>query len=436
MKLVKTVMMVILALVALAVVLPFLIPVKSYIPRLERVAANRLGEPVSIGNLQLRLLPAPAVGIQDIRIGPSQEVRIGSVTIHPDLWTLIDPVKVLRRVEVDGLTLDRPTLGRLAHWSQADEGPKTLLVRHVEARNLSLALGDVHWGPLRAEAWLDTQGLRRAELGTQDRSLQVDVVPEQARYALEIRGHNWTLPVKPALRFGELKAEGKLDAAGLELPQIQGKLYGGELKATTRVEWRDGVRLQGDARATAVQIEPIVRLLGQSASMSGLLDADGHYTLAAPDASRLADGVRGSFRFEVRKGVLYNFDLASAVRALAREGTRGGQTTFNEFTGTVHLLGRQVRLRDLKIASGLLQAQGDVDVAPDRRLSGRVRVAMKGTASLVSVPLEVAGTLQDPVLFPDRAALAGAAVGTGLMGPGLGTTVGAKAGEALGRLFR
>jgi hypothetical protein len=50
--------------------------------------------------------------------------------------------------------------------------------------------------------------------------------------------------------------------------------------------------------------------------------------------------------------------------------------------------------------------------------------------------LEVAGTLSDPILFPNRAALAGAAVGTGLMGPGFGTTVGAKAGQALDKLFK
>jgi hypothetical protein len=65
-----------------------------------------------------------------------------------------------------------------------------------------------------------------------------------------------------------------------------------------------------------------------------------------------------------------------------------------------------------------------------------VNVEMTGTASLVSVPLDVSGTLQSPVLFPNIAALTGAAVGTGLMGPGFGTGVGVKAGEALDKFFK
>jgi hypothetical protein len=102
----------------------------------------------------------------------------------------------------------------------------------------------------------------------------------------------------------------------------------------------------------------------------------------------------------------------------------------------VNLIGKHTQLRDIKVASGLLKASGNVDIAASKKLSGTVSVEVKGTASLVSVPLEVAGTIQDPVLFPNRAALAGAAVGTGLMGPGFGTSVGTKAGEALDKLFK
>jgi len=65
-----------------------------------------------------------------------------------------------------------------------------------------------------------------------------------------------------------------------------------------------------------------------------------------------------------------------------------------------------------------------------------VNVAMKGTANLIEVPLDVSGTLSDPVLLPNRAALAGAAAGAAFMGPGWGTSVGSKAGQALEKLFK
>lgn len=436
MKHIKTLGFVILLLLAAAVVLPFLIPVKSYIPTLQTRAAERLGEPVAIGALRFRLLPAPVVTLEDIRIGPQEDVRIGALRVHPELWTLTAPVKVLRRVEVEGVTVDAPLLQRLARLAQQTDGPKTVAVREISVRNVKLAFGDFRWEPLRADLWLDPQGLRLVEAGTEDGSLQVHLVPEGARYAVTLEGHNWKLPLKPSLRFDELRGKGTLDAAGLSLPELEGRLYGGELAAAGSIGWKDGIRIEGEARAAGVEIEPVVRMLSQSVALSGQLHAAGRFHLAATEAGRLAESLRATFRFEVKKGVLYNFDLAGAVRSLASDGTRGGQTSFNELAGTVHLVGKTVRLRDIRVASGLLEADGNVDIAANRSLSGRLNVEMKGTAGLVSVPLELGGTLGDPVLFPNRAALAGAAVGTGLMGPGLGTTVGAKAGAALDKLFR
>lgn len=88
------------------------------------------------------------------------------------------------------------------------------------------------------------------------------------------------------------------------------------------------------------------------------------------------------------------------------------------------------------MTSGVLNAQGDVDIAPNKQLSGTINVALKGVAGLVAVPLDVSGTVSDPILLPNRAALAGAAAGTAIMGPGFGTGVGSKAGQMLDKLFK
>lgn len=423
-------------LAGIAFVIPFLVPVKQYIPALQKLASERLGEPVAITHLKFALLPLPSVTVEGVLIGQAQDVRVGAVTVRPDVLSLLREVKVIRAVEVEGVDVGKALLERIPRWTKSEPGSKTVVVRRVEARAVQVALDNFRWGPLRAEVQLGEAGVRAVEAGTEDRRLTVNLVPEGEAYQLNIQGKHWPLPVNPPIQFDELRGKGTLSAHALDLPQIDGKLYGGELRATSRVNWKDGIRIKGDARVAGVEIGPIVQMLNKSTALSGRLHASGNYALGAKNASQLGDSLRASFKFEVRKGVLYNFDLATAVRTLAREGTRGGQTSFNQLSGTVTLIGKHTQLRNLRVASGLLQANGNVDIAANKKLSGMVNVEMTGTASLVSVPLDVSGTLQSPVLFPNIAALTGAAVGTGLMGPGFGTGVGVKAGEALDKFFK
>jgi CRISPR/Cas system-associated protein Cas5 (RAMP superfamily) len=59
---------------------------------------------------------------------------------------------------------------------------------------------------------------------------------------------------------------------------------------------------------------------------------------------------------------------------------------------------------------------------------------MKNSASLAAIPLIVAGTVDSPLIYPSKSAIAGAVAGTAILGPGVGTTLGMKAGSALNRI--
>ena len=67
-------------------------------------------------------------------------------------------------------------------------------------------------------------------------------------------------------------------------------------------------------------------------------------------------------------------------------------------------------------------------------MSGRVNAQVKALGASTGIPLNVAGTVHSPLLYPTTAAMAGAAIGTVLL-PGVGTGLGAKAGQAIGNLF-
>jgi hypothetical protein len=94
-----------------------------------------------------------------------------------------------------------------------------------------------------------------------------------------------------------------------------------------------------------------------------------------------------------------------------------------------------VHLTNLVATSGALAAQGNVSMAANQALSGRVSVDLATSKGAVGVPLTVGGTVDDPSVMPSRGALLGAAVGT-LIAPGAGTAAGATAGDRLGEGLR
>jgi len=159
------------------------------------------------------------------------------------------------------------------------------------------------------------------------------------------------------------------------------------------------------------------------------LSADFH------DLGALADALHSQTRFTVHNAVVHGIDLAQAVKSVGL--SRGGETRLDTLAGNVATQGRAVQLTNLVATSGLLSANGNVAIAPNRSLSGRITVDLAAAAAggALGVPLAVGGTLDSPSVTLTRGALLGAAVGT-VLAPGVGTAAGAKLGDRLGEGLR
>ena len=421
----------------LALILPFFIPLARYIPQIQKIASEKFGEPVTISELKFTLLPFPSLALHGITLGKAHTVSIGAVTVRPDLGSLMHDVTVLHTVAIDRLTVDQALLdGVTALTKRPSTGPQMVQIRRIKLSAIQLDLDALKWGPLYADISLDDNGPTAIDAGSADQRFKLTLTSNEAGQQLKVQAKNWHLPFKPALKFDTLNAAGILKESNLTLSEINANLYGGTLKAKLDANWKQGWKVKGEIETDQVEVKEIIAQLTSATSISGKLNANGSYTLSTKEAGQFADNLRGHFKFNMQRGVLYGFDLEKAVTSLAMQGTRGGQTRFDALSGTLAITGKRYQLNQVKVASGILSADGNVDIAPSKKLAGRVNVAMKGTASLIEVPLDVSGTLSDPVLLPNRAALAGAAAGTALMGPGWGTSVGSKAGQALEKLFK
>ena len=68
----------------------------------------------------------------------------------------------------------------------------------------------------------------------------------------------------------------------------------------------------------------------------------------------------------MKRGTARGFDLGEAVRNTGRGPTRGGETKFEQLSGTVDIDPKDCRLGNLRLASGLLTAGGSVGIVlPD-----------------------------------------------------------------------
>ena len=136
--------------------------------------------------------------------------------------------------------------------------------------------------------------------------------------------------------------------------------------------------------------------------------------------------------FNVENGVVYGVDIQKAASSHSKQGSTGGETHFEQLAGHLVMERGSYSFTQLRITSGDLAVDGNVNISPKKELSGQVSAKL---SALGTVPLNVSGTVDAPVLFPTGGTMAGAAVGTVILGPGLGTSLGAKVGGWVENLF-
>src|SRR5262245_58913807 len=112
------------------------------------------------------------------------------------------------------------------------------------------------------------------------------------------------------------------------------------------------------------------KALGKPAKLSGRLNADVAFSTHAKTPAELREALSLDGPFEVLGGVYQGVDLSRAGE-LAGVRRSDDATTFEELKGRLELRGERVRLNPLCIRSPKIVACGNVDIAPDKTLSGK-----------------------------------------------------------------
>lgn len=432
------------AIVLILAVIPFFISLDGYIPRIEREASARIMEPVRIGGLRAGGLPLPHLTVTGITVGAAGDIQIGKVTVTPDLLSLLGTTKVIRSIEIEKLLVTQKAIDKLSALAgsgakpRPSAEPQALRVVSIRLDGAVLKMQKGIFGPFDARLSLDPGGsLESALLTTVDGKLKARVEPEGDRYLIDAGAKNWKLPVGAAILFDDLTVKGIATPRDASFNEVRAKLYGGAVTGNVHFTWRKGMQMKGAAEVSQVEIGSLLQALDKPRSMSGRLTAQPQFSANARSAGQIGEVLRLDTPFDVQNGVLHGVDISkAAVSLINKEAGKGGETRFDKLSGHLAMERGTRRLTQLNIVSGSLSANGNVRIAPNDALSGRINANVKAvTLATGAVPLNVSGTLANPWVFPTGGTVAGAAAGTAVLGPVVGTAVGARVGQWTEGLF-
>lgn len=414
-----------------AIAVPFLVPVSHFIPELSRIVSEKLNQPVTIDDLTLHLLPTPRIIATGIHVGKKDELTLGALEIAPDLLSFISGPRSVRLIRAANVEVQEGALAIPRGMPKGGGDGAPIHVRRLVMTQVVLHHPALRLPPFDVDVAL-AEGLRieRARLETHDGSLKLDIEPKGGdATALLLTAKNWTLPAGAPLTFEALAVQGTLKGEQLDLAKIEGALYGGMIAGSARASWARQWQVSGKAMLAGVDLVPVQQALGKQAKLSGRLKADAAFSTRAKAASQLREALVLDGPFEVVGGAYQGVDLSKAGDITGQPAV-GDATSFEELRGRLQLRGKQVKLSGLCVRSPKVVAGGNVEIAPDQTLSGKLDVSVAKTGGFVGVPVSLGGTTDDPSVTPSKGYLIGAVIGTVLL-PGLGTTIGSSLGSRI-----
>jgi hypothetical protein len=388
------------AVVAIAVAIVEFMPVGGYVPAVERLASNHIGEPVSIQSMSMSALSGFEFRLENVKIGTTQDVQIASVTLSPTFDSLFSARKVIPSIEAETVSVAPEALGRLPRWMAAATADGSVQVEQLSLRGVRIERRDFQMPLLNATFRFNRDGsIAHTRFETSDGKFSSEIVPREGRWDVSVNASGWVPPLGPGIEIADLTARGSAIRNELRIDEFDARLYGGVVTGNVLVNWADGWRAGGELDAARIDLSRLMGAFTRTARTSGALEAKGRFEMQSNSVHTLLDNPRIDATFTVRRGDLDGADLVRALQA-GREGTTGGSTKFEELTGVLAIANQRYQYRNLQLSAGILNAVGNLDIAPNQDVSGRVFVELRSQANQLRNNLLITGSLRAVTLRP------------------------------------
>lgn len=333
---------------------------------------------------------------------------------------------------------------------------RQMLLQHCSARLRGVDVsghGSLVWSPAwRLEGEFEAEG-RSLQEEAGDYSLKLGKL--QAHGAVSAEGQSWKQLQRALAYTAEVRLQdGRLgyvdwhkdllldeaqmmvagDMERLTVSDLEAKLYGGTAIGLGSLDMLNRQVNLGVAYSK-IDMKGLVPVISQQVIMSGRMEGQTSLSMRFNGVDKFPANTRMFTLFHLRSGEVGKLKLMKAVnRSVKRQDA--DKLHYQDIAGVIAVDGNGFRLANLMAKADLYDVEGFVNVSPGQQLEGALDVSVKQTAQLVTMPLLVGGTLNEPSASLSGSSVTGAALGTALLGPGVGTALGMGVGGLLEKLLR
>jgi len=390
----------VLVVLALAIGVLHVMPMSGYIPALEKIASNNIGEPVSIGSMKLSMMSGLQFKLANVSIGSTQDVILNEVTVTPELGSVLGDRLVIKSIEANGGKIVKEALLRLPLWRDSSARDPRMHVKSIVLRGLTPELHTFKLPSLNVDIALDRHGqVISARVETANGKVYATIKPGDSRTNVTIGASDWVLPFGAPIEISDFVATGSVTGSVLNLSEWDASLYGGQVKGTAQISWASGWRASSQFEFARVVTDELLAVFSKTAKVTGNASGKVGFSASSGSLHTLLDRPTLQASFLVQKGTLDGVDLVRALQ-VGSAGSQGGSTKFQELSGDVTISNRRFSYRNVYLNAGILSGNSNFDIASNQAVSGRVTVALRSSAQRLNSSLNVTGSLKGVLLRP------------------------------------
>ena len=387
----------IILLAAALFIIPYVLPMRDYMPKVQDLLSARLHQKVHLGNLSGRILPMPRLDLGEIYIGDAKQFQAMDAQINFDPVGLFTDEKPISSVDFNGVKIRGAWVRDVAAWLQQLASQGQYPVSRMTISQGALDADVFQLTDIEGELDFKPDGkFTHADLRAEGGKYSVDLVASPVnKFQTTITVRNSVLPMLPNLSFDELVAKGELSGNQLLIKNFDATILGGKLLGDAAIDWHSGWRVQGTMKAKAVVAKNISKL------MDGMIDGSAHFRMASSGLAGLTDSVQLDGSFSSSDGLLSGMDIVETARLHSKENLSGGRTHYDELGGNISYSDGTYHFSQVKLDADVMDTTAAFDVS-QRQLSGKmnVRLSLRGLSAPVS--LQMGGTIDSPTLLYPR----------------------------------